>query len=156
MRSIKSILVVAVLVSLFTVRTDAAAWETDFARASEAAAKQGRYMLLNFTGSDWCGWCVKLDKEVFSRNDFKSYAKSNLVCMVVDFPRSKGQSKKLKAQNSQLAQKYSIKGYPSILILSPEGALVGRTGYKDGGAKAYVQHLKDIIGKHEAQQGGGE
>ncbi|MCK5529413.1 MAG: thioredoxin family protein, partial [Kiritimatiellae bacterium] len=73
-------------------------WETDFEKASAKAKASHRYMLLDFSGSDWCGWCIKLDDEVFSKKDFKNYAKENLVCVMLDFPR-KSLKKKLAKQN---------------------------------------------------------
>ncbi len=132
---------------LGSLRGSAGEWETDFAKASELAKKEGKHMLLDFSGSDWCGWCVKLEKEVFKKSEFKDYAKQHLVLVLLDFPRSKPQSKKLKEQNKELAQKYEIKGYPSVILLSPEGELVGKTGYQPGGPEKYVEHLKAMLGK---------
>lgn len=147
-------LVVAMMVS-FGMKAEATSeWETDFAKASASASKSGLYMLLDFSGSDWCGWCIKLEKEVFSQAEFKKYAKGHLVCVMLDFPRQKNLKKKLKDQNAELAQKYEIKGYPSVIILSPEGDLVGRTGYQEGGAKKYVEHLKKMIDEHKQKQAG--
>ena len=62
-------------------------WETDFAKASAKAKAEGKHILIDFSGSDWCGWCIKLDKEVFSKKAFKSYAKENLILVLADFPR---------------------------------------------------------------------
>lgn len=144
----------AVMVAMMVmgVKTEAAEWETDFAKASTNASKSGSYMLLDFSGSDWCGWCIRLDEEVFSKPAFKKYAKENLVLVMVDFPRRKSQNKKLKDQNAALAAKYNIEGYPTVLVLSPNGELVGRTGYKDGGDKKYVEHLKKMIDEHKQKQ----
>ena len=144
-------LAVMIMVAL-GVKGEAADWETDFAKASTNASKSGLYMLLDFSGSDWCGWCMKLDEEVFSKADFKKYAKENLVCVVVDFPHQKKQSKKVKEQNAELAKKYGVKGYPTVIILSPEGSLAGRTGYQEGGARMYVEHLKTMIDEHKQKQ----
>jgi len=127
------------------VQAKAVMWETDFAKASASASKTGAYLLLDFSGSDWCGWCMKLEKEVFSKPEFQAYAKTNLVCVLLDFPHQRFQPPKLKKQNGELAKKYGIEGFPSVLILSPEGELVGRTGYQAGGPKNYVEHLKQII-----------
>jgi thioredoxin-related protein len=148
----KSLLVVLGLAVGLTgsLCVSAGEWETDFAKASELAKKEGKHMLLDFSGSDWCGWCIKLDKEVFKKTEFKEYAKQNLVLVMLDFPHSKPQSKKLKEQNKELAQKYEIKGYPSVIILSPEGEMVGKTGYQPGGPEKYVEHLKTMIGKGKA------
>ena len=127
----------------------ASEWETDFEKASKDAAKSGSYLLLDFSGSDWCGWCVRLEKEVFSKPEFKEFAKKNLVCVLLDFPRSKAQSKELKEQNTGLARKFEIRGYPTVLILAPDGSLVARTGYQQGGPAKYVQHLKGLIDEHK-------
>ncbi len=142
--------VIAVLIVL-GMRTEAAEWKTDFGQASSNALKTGRYMLLDFSGSDWCGWCIKLDKEVFSTPDFKTYSKKSLECVLVDFPRRKKQAPELKKQNEALARKYEIRGYPTVIILSPEGELAGQTGYQPGGGKAYVSHVKGIIEQYEKQ-----
>jgi protein disulfide-isomerase len=132
----------------------ASEWETDFVQASTNAKNSGLYMLVDFTGSDWCGWCIKLDEEVFSKKEFKEYAKENLVCVTVDFPRRKKQDEKLKQRNAELAEKYEVRGFPSIIILSPEGDLVNRTGYRDGGAAKYVDSLKEMIAKYEKENPG--
>jgi len=143
----KSLLVVVGLTMGLLGCAKAGEWETDFAKASELAKKDGKHMLLDFTGSDWCGWCMKLDKEVFKKTEFKDYAKQSLVLVQLDFPHQKQLSKKVKEQNAKLAAKYQIKGYPSIIILSPEGELVGQTGYQEGGPEKYVEMLKGMIGK---------
>ncbi|MFO1490159.1 MAG: thioredoxin family protein [Kiritimatiellia bacterium] len=130
-----------------TVRADI--WETDFEKARAQAAAGNKYMLLDFTGSDWCGWCIKLNKEVFSKEDFKTYAKANLVCVELDFPSKKKISQKLKTQNEKLAKQYKVRGYPTVLILSPKGELVDQTGYREGGPEKYIEHLKGIIEEHK-------
>ena len=120
-------------------------WMTDFEAAQAKAAEIEKPMLLDFSGSDWCGWCIKLDKEVFSKEAFQEYAESELVLVELDFPRSKPQSEELKAQNQALAEKYGVRGFPTIILLSPEGELIARTGYRRGGAEAYVAHLKEAL-----------
>lgn len=120
-------------------------WLTDFEAAKAKAAAENKSLLLDFTGSDWCGWCIKLDKEVFSQDAFKEYADNSLVLVELDFPRGKDQSPELKAQNEALAEKYGIRGYPTILLLSPEGELIEKTGYRRGGAEAYVEHIQEIL-----------
>ena len=139
---------VGVLLTLSTPAFAGRLWLTDFEAAQESAKTSNRYVLLDFTGSDWCGWCIKLDDEVFSQKAFKDYAGQELVCVLLDFPRRKSISKKLKTQNAELAKKYSIRGYPSVVLLSPDGKLVTRTGYQAGGAKNYIEHLKNSIDPH--------
>ncbi|CAA6676573.1 MULTISPECIES: thioredoxin family protein [unclassified Lentimonas] len=122
-------------------------WMTDFDAAKAKAKAEDKPMLLDFTGSDWCGWCIKLDKEVFGEAAFKEYASSELVLVELDFPRGKEQSAELKAQNEKLAKQYGIRGFPTILVLSPDGELIEQTGYQRGGAEAYVEHIKGIVAK---------
>jgi thioredoxin-related protein len=120
-------------------------WMTDFEAAKVKAKAENKPMLLDFTGSDWCGWCIKLDKEVFGEAAFKEYAAAELVLVELDFPRSKEQSAELQAQNKKLAKQYGVRGYPTILVLSPDGKLIEQTGYQRGGAEAYVEHIKGIL-----------
>lgn len=140
------LLLMGVVLLAVTTSTHAAShWETDFEHAQKLASESGKYMLLDFTGSDWCGWCIRLKDEVFSKKSFLAYAKEKLVLVQVDFPRKKAQSKELKEQNQALASKYGIRGYPTIIILSPKGDFVQQTGYQAGGAEAYVEHLEELI-----------
>jgi len=128
-------------------------WETNFEKASARAKSEGKYMLLDFSGSDWCGWCIKLDKEVFSKPAFKAYAKENLVLVLLDFPRNKsGQSKELQAQNKMLAEKFGIRGFPTVIILDPSGKPVEKTGYRPGGPEAYVEYLKKAISESKSKK----
>ena len=121
------------------------AWETDFEAAQAKAKASGKHMLLDFTGSDWCGWCIRLKKEVFSQPEFKEYASKALVLVQVDFPRGKPQSDALKKQNEALAKKFNVRGFPTIILLSSEGELLAETGYQRGGAVSYVTHLKALL-----------
>ena len=120
-------------------------WMTDFDAAKAKAKAENKSMLLNFTGSDWCGWCIKLDQEVFGKAAFKEYAAAELVLVELDFPQVKQQSAELKAQNEALEAQYEIRGYPTILVLSPDAILIEKTGYQPGGAEAYVNHIQSIL-----------
>ena len=124
-RNLVTCTLVAILMLCCSI-AEATDWETDFKKASSAARTSGKYILLGFSGSDWCGWCIKLEKEVFSQDAFKDFAKENLVCVLVDFPSAKKQTRELKQQNWNLATKYGIKGYPTIIILSPDGEPLAR------------------------------
>ena len=128
-----------------TEQNDNNAWFTNFNEAKAKAIKEQKPMLIDFTGSDWCGWCIKLDNEVFSQADFLEFASDSLVLVEIDFPKKKVQSEELKLQNKALAEKYSIRGFPTILLLSPEAELIEKTGYQSGGAKSYVNHIKNIL-----------
>lgn len=123
-------------------------WLTDFEAAVAKAETEKKPLLVNFTGSDWCGWCIRLDKEVFSKPAFKEYAAQELVLVEIDFPRRKEKlSEELKVQNKELAERFKVRGYPTILLLSADESLIGRTGYREGGAEAYVAHIKEMIAK---------
>ncbi len=124
-----------------------AIWTDDYEIATKSAKKYKRPILVNFTGSDWCGWCKKLKREVFSRQSFKDYASKNLVLLEIDFPRSKTQSQKVKTQNQTLARKYGIRGYPTIILIDGNGNEIARTGYREGGPGKYVEHLKRFLSR---------
>ena len=142
---IKGILIVAICLSWFTFSARAGEWLTDFAKAKDEAAQSKRLILADFSGSDWCGWCVRLDKEVFSKAEFNDFAKDNLILFLADFPRGKDLDPAIKKQNDELALKYGIRGFPTVLLLDAEGKVIAQTGYKAGGAAAYVKHLKELM-----------
>jgi len=146
-KKVPSVLAVMITIA-FAVSANAAVWETEFDKASVNAQKSGLYMLLEFSGSDWCGWCKKINEEFFSSDVFGKFAKDNLICVSVDFPRQKKLSKELEEQNTGLAKQYEIRGYPTIIVLSPEGELVGKTGYSKIEAKTFVENLKKMIDEH--------
>ena len=126
-------------------------WLTDFEKAKATAKEQDKHILMDFSGSDWCGWCIKLDKEVFQHKEFKDYAKENLILMLADFPSDKSnQSPDLIKQNEALAKEFGVRGFPTVFILGPDGSIVGKTGYQQGGPEAYVTHIKKIIGDKKA------
>lgn len=118
-------------------------WTEDYAKAVEKAKAEKKNLLLDFTGSDWCGYCIALDKEVFSTPKFKSWAKQNVILVKVDFPHNTPQSAKIKAQNSELKKKYPFGGYPTIIITDADGKeLKRKTGYSPGsGPAAYIEAL---------------
>ena len=117
-------------------------WQTNFAEASKQAAQEHKYILLDFTGSDWCPWCIKMDKEVFDGSQFSDFAAKNLVLVKVDFPRKTAQSPAEKSQNEDLAKKYAIEGFPTYVLLDSNGKEVRRqVGYLQGGATAFIGWL---------------
>ncbi|MFP4379896.1 MAG: thioredoxin family protein [Candidatus Sumerlaeia bacterium] len=120
-------------------------WLTDFEKAKEKAQEKDLAILVNFSGSDWCTWCIRLDEEVLEKDAFKEYASENLVLFVADFPRHKEQDEETMKQNRKLAQQYGIQGFPTVLVVDSDGETIGRTGYRRGGAEDYVKHLKTMI-----------
>lgn len=125
--------------------SDGATWGTDYEAACKQAKETQRPILIDFTGSDWCGWCIKLDKEVFDLPAFKAYAKDNLVLLKLDFPRRKKLKAELVKQNEKLMEQFGVRGFPTILLVNADGKELARTGYQSGGAKAYVEHLKALL-----------
>lgn len=138
-----TVLVLAAFAAL-TVNAGDSEWLTDLPKAQAKAKEEKKMVLLDFTGSDWCGWCIKLHKEVFSQAEFAEYAKKNLVLVEVDFPRAKKQSAEQKKANGALQKKYNIEGYPTIIVLDGEGKKIGELGYMKGGPKAFIAELDKI------------
>ena len=139
---------VAGMVALFMVGSVLAGgegWLTDLAAAKKLAAEKNLPILVDFSGSDWCGWCIKLDKEVFSQEAFKAYAAENLVLLLLDFPRRKELPAEQRQQNNMLMKQYGVEGFPTVLLLDKDGKEIARTGYQEGGPEAYVKHLKELI-----------
>jgi thioredoxin-related protein len=127
-----------------SVRADEGIWQTDFKAAMAKAKTDKKYMLVDFTGSDWCGWCIKLHNEVFDKEPFKATAPKQYVLVELDYPQQKKQSDELKKQNAELSEKYKIEGYPSVLLMDADGQVIARTGYRPGGPEGYLKHLSDF------------
>lgn len=122
-------------------------WLTSWDEAAKQSKKTGRPILADFTGSDWCSWCIKLKKEVFNTKEFKAWAKTNVILLELDFPNSKPQPAAIKKQNETLAKKYKIEGYPTILFLKADGTKIGQSGYEPGGPNAWIASAKKILKK---------
>ena len=136
---------IAIGLTLISITASAeSSWVTDYKKAQEDAKAGKKLMLLEFTGSDWCGWCMKLDKEVFSTPEFQNYASRNLILVKVDFPRRRPQTEALKKQNQQLAQKYDIQGFPTIIVLNGQGEKLGELGYMEGGPSPFLAKLETL------------
>ena len=118
-------------------------WETDLKKAQAQAKSDNKLVFLDFTGSDWCGYCIRLDKDILSKPAFKQYADKNLVLVEIDFPRGKPQSNDLRKQNQELAMQYGIMGFPTIVVLNGAGKSVWRyDGYFPGGPEAFIAELE--------------
>lgn len=149
---IKGLLAIAALtfsLNLYAL-ADKDIWLDNFEDAKALAKKQGLPILMDFTGSDWCGWCIKLDKEVFSQKEFKEYAQKSFILFKADFPEEKPISAKVRKQNEKLSDKYNVEGFPTIILTDADGKEIARTGYQEGGAKSYVEHLKKLLEKSKA------
>jgi thiol-disulfide isomerase/thioredoxin len=151
----KKIIILAVITVLLTLSCTAQEkakteknnikWITNVEEAKDVAAKKNLPILVNFTGSDWCQWCFKLRDEVFVQEAFVKYAKENLVLLEADFPRKNNQSEETKKSYQQLASKFGVRGYPTILLMDANENEIARTGYQKGGAMIYISHLKDLL-----------
>jgi thioredoxin-related protein len=143
----KMLALLSLVLATSTAAFAAAGWDDDYEKALAKAKAEKKMVLLDFTGSDWCGWCMKLDKEVFSKKEFKDYAKENLVLVEVDFPQGKRLTKKVKEQNDKLQAQFSVRGYPTIIVLNPEGEKVGQLGYMQGGPEPFIAKLAELKAK---------
>ena len=122
-------------------------WHTDFNQAKKSAVEKKMPILAVFSGTDWCSWCIKLEKEVLSQNEFMNYAKNNVVLFLADFPSTHKLAPEITKQNQDLATTYGVEGFPTVLLLSPDGKVLAKTGYRAGGAVQYVEYVKTLLKK---------
>ncbi|KQC03210.1 MAG: hypothetical protein APR54_09600 [Candidatus Cloacimonas sp. SDB] len=120
-------------------------WFVTLEEALQAAQEEDKSIFVNFTGSDWCGWCFKLNDEVFAQSEFIQYAQDELILLKLDFPRNLPQTEATKNYNQALLQKFKVRGFPTIILLDKFGNEINRTGYQAGGAAKYVEHLQKMI-----------
>jgi thioredoxin-related protein len=116
-------------------------WPTNFQAAQVQAKAQSKTLLVAFTGSDWCPWCQKLKTEVFDKPPFPAAVRKQFVVVDIDFPHEKKLPDQLKEQNDKLAKRYGAYTYPTVLLLKPDGTLMARTGYMEGGPEKYLKRL---------------
>lgn len=127
-------------------------WTDDFEAAKAEAAEKGQSLLMDFTGSDWCGWCIKLNEEVFSKDPFKEGVKDKFVLVELDYPQDQSKlSDETKKQNEKLQEQYAITGFPTIVLADTKGRPFATGGYREGGAEAYVSFLDGQLGKLKAR-----
>ena len=128
-------------------------WYTDMNVASDLAIKEKKPLFLFFTGSDWCGWCTRLQNEVFKKEEFKTWAKENVILVELDFPKRTPQEEALKTQNRNLQQLLQVRGYPTVWFVKPEVkenntinlSALGSTGYVAGGPEKWLESANVII-----------
>ena len=120
-------------------------WLTNYQQAMTAAQGDKKSVLLFFTGSDWCGWCKKIEKEVFETSDFASAVGNKFVFVKLDFPMNNQLPREEAQQNAMLKQKYGVSGFPTIVILDSSGNFLAETGYRPGGGKEYADYLLGLI-----------
>ena len=126
-------------------------WESDVNLASEVAIKSKKPLLFFFTGSDWCGWCIKLQNDVFKKPEFIKWANQNVVLVELDFPKRKTLSPELTKQNLELQQMFAVRGYPTVWFVSPSKVeskisfeKLGSSGY-DESVENWINNANNII-----------
>jgi thioredoxin-related protein len=118
-------------------------WNTDFSQTLAQARANGKMVLLDFTGSDWCPWCIKFDHEVLETDQFATYARNKLELVLVDFLRTRPQDDALKQANRALADQYRVTGFPTLVLVNPAGNELGRqVGYLEGGPAVFIAELE--------------
>lgn len=123
-------------------------WQTDYKQALATAKATRKYVLLDFTGSDWCGPCIELNRVVFSQPAFLTYAEKSLVLVELDYPRRKKLSEDIARQNAHLAHEYNIdrSGFPTVVLLDPDGKALGQIegygGERPADVIAWVEKLR--------------
>ncbi len=150
----KIIIAAFFLITSFAVEAQELVWETNINKAIEVSNKTNKPLLMFFTGSDWCGWCIRLQKEVLKTPEFEKWAKDNVVLVELDYPRRTAQTPEIKKQNNELQQAFGIQGFPTIYFANgsnKEGKInfqgLGKTGYVAGGAAAWIAVADGILKK---------
>ena len=145
----KKILITVLAATLFWQANAAeATWLTDLPQAQAQAKSDNKIVLLDFTGSDWCGWCIKFKKEVLDTSAFQDYAAKSVVLVELDYPKKTEQAAELKKANAALKSKYKITGFPTFVVLDQNGKEIGRqVGYAEGGPTAFIAKLEEFKAK---------
>lgn len=153
MKKLISILLLFLTINVFAQEGELD-WHTDVNKAIELSIESEKPLFMFFTGSDWCGWCIRLQKEVFFKPDFVKWAKENLILVELDFPRRKKLDESLKQQNDNLRQMFAVRGYPTGWFVVPEiedkkvnFKRLGSQGYVAGGPANWINGANKILSK---------
>lgn len=121
-------------------------WQTNYEKAVQLSKSESKPLVLFFTGSDWCGWCNKLDDEAFETSDFVEAAGSKFIFLKLDFPLYSSQDAAIKAQNKELQKKFDVRSYPTVIVVDPkQNQQIGVTGYRPGGGRLFADHLLKLV-----------
>jgi|TARA_B100001142_G_scaffold327520_1_gene385340 protein disulfide-isomerase len=155
MKNLLSVLLIALTLNGYTQQKELV-WHTDVSKAINESVKSSKPMFFFFTGSDWCGWCKRLQKEVFFKQEFAVWADKNVVLVEIDFPRRSKVSPELQKQNRELQQMFAVRGYPTIWFVNPEiqenkvnFSRLGSQGYVAGGPSAWIAGANKIINQQK-------
>jgi thioredoxin-related protein len=140
------------LIASGSIQAQELSWNTNLEKAIEISESTNKPLMMFFTGSDWCGWCKRLQAEVFYKPEFATWAKANVVLLELDFPRRTPLAPELQTQNSNLQQFFGIQGYPTIWFVKPSklnGKInfekLGTVGYVPGGPPAWIDAANSIL-----------
>ena len=135
--------VAALFLGAFQAGAAEAHWLTDYDKAVAQAKATHRPLLMDFTGSDWCPFCIQMEKDVFTKSQFTEYADKNVVLLRLDFPQGHQLPAKLQDQNNTLQEKYGVEGMPTFILIDESGkVLASHVGYLDGGPAAFIDFLQ--------------
>ena len=150
----KIVLIAFFFIGLVTSQAQELKWYTDVKEAITVSNKEKKPLLLFFTGSDWCGWCIRLQKEVLKTPEFNKWANENVILVELDFPRRTAQSDVIKAQNNEMQQVFGIQGFPTVYFANAkaiDGKInfegLGSTGYVAGGPTAWLAVADTFVKK---------
>ena len=150
----KQILITLFLISSIAFNAQELTWHTDVNKAVTVSRKENKPMMMFFTGSDWCGWCIRLQNEVFKKPEFVDWAQKNVVLVELDFPRKIELAPELRQQNSQMQQIFQVQGFPTIWFVNPEVKekninlkQIGKVGYVNGGPLKWLEAVHQFLKK---------
>ena len=148
----KLFFILLIVASTTSIQAQELYWEQNLQKATDLSIKTKKPLLLFFTGSDWCGWCIRLQNEVLKTADFATWAKDNVILVELDFPRRTPQLPEIQKQNMELQQIFEVRGYPTIWIANPtkvDGKTnldkIGSTGYVAGGPSKWIETANQIF-----------
>jgi protein disulfide-isomerase len=151
----KKILLTLLLIGSMSMQSQDLYWEININKAIETSNKTGKPMLLFFTGSDWCGWCIKLQNEVLKTPEFAAWANENVILVELDFPRRTEQAEETRRQNFELQKTFAVQGYPTIWFANAtkkDGKTnfeqLDSTGYVAGGPSVWLAGANEILKKN--------
>ncbi len=155
MKLLFSSLLFVAFTTLSFAQTQEIKWLTSMDEAIKLSQKEKKPIMLFFTGSDWCGWCIRLQKEVFYKDEFKAWANKSVIAVEVDFPRNKFQTQELKQQNATLQAQFGVQGYPTVWFVRPESmsdgkinlVQLGNSGYRAGGPENWIKEVTPFFSK---------